>query len=188
MQFDPESLRHFTLLYENDHYRLFKVTETTQPVFLTDHPLFFQGDLFARDGFNPDHFRNHVVWLMVTYSNALAERASGNAEQARQILDTCVRQAPRFTRARLALADALMDLGRLEEARRQIAAVIEYAPDNAQALYAAAFVQVQMGNSEAAKPYLDLLPQTGDRDIMEKARALRYYIDHNLPVRPGAPQ
>jgi len=188
MQFDPASLRHFTLVYENDHYRVFKVTDTTQPVFLTDHPLFFQGELFARDGHDLEHFRNHVVWLMVTYSNSLAARARGNAEEARQMLDTCIRQAPRFTRARLALADTYMDLGQLRAAQQQITAVMEYAPDNTDALYAAAFIQVQMGNSDAARPYLGLLSQSGNREMVEKGRALQYYIDHNLPVKSGAPE
>jgi hypothetical protein len=188
MHFDPESLRHFTLMYENDHYRLFKVTEAPEPVFLTDHPLFYQRELFARDGHDLAHFRDHVVWLMVTYANGLNARARGDAEEARRMLDQCLRQAPRFTRARLALADALMDLGRYEEARREIAGVIQYAPDNAAALYSAAHVQVQLKNAAGAKPYLDLLAQTGDQAMIEKGQALRYYIDNNLPLKPGAPQ
>lgn len=188
MHFDPESLRHFTLMYENDHYRLFKVTASPEPVFLTDHPLFFQPDLFARDGNDLDHFRDHVVWLMVAYANGVDARARGDAEEARRALDQCVRHAPRFTRARLALADSFMDLGRYIEAQDQIAKVIEYAPDNAVALYAAAFVQIQMGQREAAKPYLELLGQTGNQVMIEKARALQYYLDHGIPLKPGAPQ
>lgn len=188
MHFDPESLQHFTLLYQNDHYRLFKVTESAQPLFLTDHPLFYQADLFARDGRDLEHFRTHVVWLMVTYANGLAARARGDAEESRRILDQCIRQAPRFTKARLALADALMDLGRYEAARDHIAAVIRYAPDNPAALYAAAFVQVQMKNIDGARPFLTLLAQTGDAAMLEKARALQYYIDNHIPLKPGAPQ
>jgi len=188
MHFEPESLQHFTLIYENDHYRLFKVTASPQPIFLTDHPLFFQPGLFVRDGRDINHFRDHVIWLMVTYANALNARVRGNAEESATLLDTCTRQAPRFTRARLALADALMDLGRYEAARDQVARVIEYAPDNATALYAAAFVQVQMGNREAAMPFLQLLAQTGDRAMIEKGSTLQYYLDHNIPLKPGAPQ
>ena len=187
MHFDPESLRHFTLMYQNDHYRLFRVTETAQPVFLTDHPLFYQASLFARDGADLDHFRAHVTFLMLTYAGALDARARGDAEKARRMLDLCVRQAPRFTRARLALADALMDLGRYEPARKQIAAVMEYAPDNPAALYAAAWVQVQLGNEVSAKPFLELLQQTGDPKVIEKGRALQYYLDNGIPIKPGSP-
>ncbi len=188
MHFEPESLRHFTLLYQNDHYRLFKVTESAEPVFLTDHPLFFQPALFARDGRDLEHFRSHVVWLMGVYANATNARARGNAEEARQMLDVCVRQAPQFTRARLALADAFMDLGRYEDARRNIAAVIQYAPDNPAALYAAAFVQVQLKDPDGARPFLTLLAQTGDAAMLEKARALQYYIDNQIPLKPGGTQ
>jgi tetratricopeptide (TPR) repeat protein len=188
MHFDPESLRHFTLMYENDHYRLFRVTASPQPVFLTDHPLFYQPDLFARDGSDLEHFRSHVVWLMGTYANALNARARGDAEAARRMLDMCVRQAPKFTRARLALADALMDLGLYEAARDQIAAVIQYAPDNPTALYSAAFVQVQLNDPDGARPFLALLAQIGDAATLEKARALQYYIENKIPLKPGAPQ
>ncbi len=188
MHFAPESLRHFTLVYQNDHYRLFHVTETAEPVFLTDHPLFFQPGLFARDGNDFARFRDHVVWLTVAYATAQNARARGDAEEARRALDQCVRHAPRFTRARLALADALMDLGRYEAARDQIARVMEYAPDNPAALYGAAFVRLQMGDREGAKPFLALIAQTGDRAMIEKARALQYYVDHDIPLKPGAPR
>lgn len=187
MHFEPESLEHFTLLYENDHYRLFKVTASIEPVFLTDHPLFYQPDLFVRDGRNLDYFRDNVVWLMLAYADALSMRARGDAEQAKRMLEQCLRQAPRFTKARLALADALMDLGRYDAARDQIATVIEYAPDNPTALYAAAFVRLQLGQTDEAKTFLALLAQTGDSSMQEKGRALQYYIDHNLPLKPGAP-
>lgn len=188
MHFDPESLRHFTLMYENDHYRLFKVTAGPQPVFLTDHPLFYQPELFARDGADLEHFRNHVVWLMGTYANAADLRARGRAEEARRMFDVCIRQAPKFTRARLGMADALMDLGRYQAARDQLAAVIRYAPDNPAALYAAAYVQVLLDQPDAARPFLQLLAQTGDAATIEKGRALQYYIDNKIPLKPGAPQ
>jgi len=125
--------------------------------------------------------------LAAASAAAVAPAARGDAEEARRALDQCVRHAPRFTRARLALADAFMDLGRYIEAQDQIAKVIEYAPDNAAALYAAAFVQIQMGNREAAEPYFELLAQTGDQAMIEKARALQYYLNHDIPLKPGAP-
>jgi hypothetical protein len=187
MHFDPESLRHFTLMYENDHHRLFRVTASVEPVFLTDHPLFYQRDLFVRDGGSIEKFRSHVVWLMFMYTNGLNARARGDAEEARRIFDQCVRHAPRFTRAQIALAGAYMDLGRYETARDRIAGVIQYAPDNPAALYSAAFVQVQLNHPEAAKPFLELLAQTADAAMIEKGRALQYNIDNRIPLKPGGP-
>jgi len=99
-----------------------------------------------------------------------------------------VRYAPSFTRARLELAYTFMDLGRYENARDQIAAIIQYAPDDAAALFAAAYVEVQMQKPEEARPYLMLLAQTGDAAYAERAKSLQYYIDHKLPLKPGAPQ
>jgi hypothetical protein len=188
MHFQPESLRHFTLLYENEHYRLFKVSETAQPVFLTDHPLYYQGKLFMDSGASFENFRQRVLWLMANCASGMGARARGDLDKSRQLLDQCVRYAPSFTRARLELAYTLMDLGRYEHARDQIAAIIQYAPDDAAALYAAAYVQVQMQKPDEAKPYLMLLAQTGDAAYTERAKSLQYYIDHKLPLKPGAPQ
>jgi hypothetical protein len=188
MHFQPESLRHFTLIYENEHHRLFKVTETAQPVFLTDHPLYYQGRLFMDSGGDFEHFRQRVLWLMGGCAAGMGARARGDSEKARQLLDQCVRYAPSFTKARLELAYTFMDLGRYQAARDQISAIIQYAPDNPTALYAAAYTQVQMGHPDAAQPFLTLLNQTGDRTLVEKGKSLQYYIDHKLPLKPGAPQ
>lgn len=188
MHFQPESLRHFTLLYENEHYRLFKVTETAQPLFITDHPLYYQGRLFMDSGANFEHFRQRVLWLMGNCAAGMGARARGDLDQSRQILDQCVRYAPSFTRARLELAYTFMDLGRDQKAREQIHAIIQYAPDNADALYAAAYLEVQTGHPDDARPYLTLLAQSGDRSFVDKGKGLQYYIDHKLPLKPGAPQ
>jgi thioredoxin-like negative regulator of GroEL len=144
--------------------------------------------VFVRSGRNLEQFHNNAVFLLLTYADGLTARAAGDAESARRRLAQCVDQAPRFTKARLALADALMDLGRYGPARDQIAAVIDYAPDNAEALYSAAFVQIQMNHPAAARPFLDLLlSQTGDPEMKEKARTLQSYIEQGLPLKPGAP-
>lgn len=187
MHFQPESLRHFTLIYENEHYRLFKVSDTAQPVFLTDHPLYYQSKLFMDSGGNFESFRQRVLWLMGNCAAGMGARARGDLEKSRQLLDQCVRYAPSFTRARLELAYTFMDLGRYEHARDQIASIIQYAPDNAAALFTAAYVEVQMQKPDEARPYLLLLAQTGDAVYTERAKSLQYYIDHKLPLKPGAP-
>jgi len=188
MHFQPEALRHFTLQFENEHYRLFKVTDTAQPIFLTDHPLYYQGKLFMDSGGNFGQFRERVQWLMQRCASGMEARARGELDQSRQILDQCVRYAPSFTRARLELSYTFMDLGRYEKAGDELTAIIQYAPDNASALYAAACVQLQLGKPEGAQPYLTLLDQSGDANYRDKVKTLRYYIDHKLPLKPGAPQ
>jgi tetratricopeptide (TPR) repeat protein len=189
MHFEPESIEHFTLVYQNDHYRLFRVTEVAQPVFITDHPPFYHADVFARAGRNLEEFRSRVVYLMLSYAAALDDRAAGNGENARRRLAFCVEHAPRFTRARLALAEVLMDMNRHEEARAQIMAVIAYAPDNPQALYDGAWVEMQLGRPEPARAYLTLLlTQTGDTKMLERGRALQVYLEQKIPLPPGAPR
>jgi tetratricopeptide (TPR) repeat protein len=188
MHFQPESLRHFTLQYENERYRLFKVSDTAQPLFLTDHPIYYQGKLFMDSGGNFDAFRQRVMWLMGTCAAGISARERGDLDQSRQILDQCVRYAPSFTRARLELSYTYMDQGRYEKARDQVAEIMHYAPDNSAALYAAAWVRVQMEKPDEAKPFLALLEQTGDHTYTDKTKALQYYIDHKLPLKPGAPQ
>ena len=164
------------------------MTASVQPVFLTDHPLAFQKQIFVDDGSNLDHFRDHVLWLTAHCASGVESRLGGDADTARRVLDQCVRQAPRFTRARIELAYTFMDQGRYDAARQQIDAVMQYAPDNTTAQYAAAYVQVQMGHPENAKPYFALLEQSGDHAMLEKMKSLQYYIDHKLPLKPGAPQ
>jgi hypothetical protein len=189
MHFDPASIRNFTLLYENDHYRLFKVTDGPEPVFLTDHPLFFQPEQFVQAGRDLETFRERVVHLMIACAEGVNAGAAGDASGSRARLEWCVKQAPRFTRARMALADALMDLQRYEEARAQVAAVIEYAPDHSLALYYAAYLEVQLERPEAARPYLTLLfAQERDPALLQKARTLQSYIDKQLPIKPAPPQ
>jgi tetratricopeptide (TPR) repeat protein len=189
MHFEPESIGHFTLVYENDHYRLFKVTDSAQPVFLTDHPLFYQADVFERAGRDVEAFRERVVYVMITCAKGIDARARGDAAEARRRLSFCVAQAPRFTQARLALAEVYMDMNRYEDARQQVAAVIAYAPDNPTALYDAAFIEAQLGRPEQAKAYLHLLmTQTGDPAVIERGRALQSSLEQGLPLRPGAPR
>jgi hypothetical protein len=189
MHFDPASIRNFTLLYENDHYRVFKVTAAPEPVFLTDHPLFYQPELFVQAGRNLDTFRERVVHLMITCVQAMNRGAAGDVQVARTRLAWCVKQAPRFTRAHMALADVLISLGRYQDARAQVADVLGYAPDHSLALYYAAYLEVQLERPEAARPYLTLLfAQERDPALLQKARALQSYIDNQSTIKPAPPQ
>jgi hypothetical protein len=189
MHFEPESLRRFTLLYENDHYRLFDVTGTPQPIFATDHPPFYQTDLLTKANRDTEAFRKLAVEVMLTYSEAVKARVRGNAEGAVRRLEWCLLQAPRYSQARIALADALMDLDRYQDAHRVVAKLIEYAPDNTRGLYYAAYTSAQLGEFDQAKNYLALLLSIErDPDGIERARALQAAVDQGLKPRPGAPR
>lgn len=189
MHFEPESLSRFTLLYENDHYRLFAVTGSPQPIFATDHPPFYQRDLLARANGDVEAFQTLAVQVMLTYSEAVIARMRGNAEGARRRLEWCLLQAPRFTKARLALADAFMDLDRTVDARRVIAQLIQYAPDNTQALYYAAYLAAQAGQTEEARTYLAILFSVErDPDMIKRAQTLQASLEQGVPLRPGAPR
>ena len=188
MHFEPESLRRFTLQYENDHYRLYAVTGSPQPIFATDHPPFYQTDLLAKANRNVETFRQLAVDVMLTYSEAVKARAHHNAEGARRRLEWCLLQAPRYSQARLALADALMDLNRYDDARRVVAALLDYAPDNTRGLYYAAYISAQLGKPEEAKSYLTLLLSIErDPQLIERAKTLQQGIEQGVPLRKGAP-
>jgi hypothetical protein len=189
MHFDPESLRRFTLVYENDHYRLFQVTGSPQPIFATDHPLFYQTSLLAKANRDVEAFRKLTVEVMLTYADATKALARKNAEGARRRLEWCLLQAPQYSQARLALADALMELNRYPDAQRVIAKLIEYAPDNTHGLYYAAYISAQLGKPEEAKQYLSLLLSV-ERDpaAIDRARTLQASIDQGLLPPRGKPR
>lgn len=183
MHFEPESLRRFTLVYENDHYRLFQVTGEPQPIFATDHPPFYQRDLLAKADRNIDTFRTLAVDVMLTYSEAVKALAHGNAEGARRRLEWCLQQVPRYTDARMALADAFVALKQPEDGLRAVTSVLQYAPDDTGALYYAAYLSGQLGRTDQAKAYLSLLfTIERDPERIRRAQTLQYAIEHDLPI------
>jgi hypothetical protein len=187
MHFAPEGLRHFTLVYENPHHRLFKVTGEPETLFLTDHPPVYQLDAFEQSGGNVEAFRQRVVELLLTYREANVDRARGNFDGALSKLSWCLQQAPGFTLARIGIGATLTRAGRLEEARDVLLSVIGYAPDNTLALYHTAYVLAALEETDRAGDYLDILFSTAtDPDVIEKARLLKTFVDQGLPVTPRA--
>jgi hypothetical protein len=188
MHFAPESLRYFTLQYENDHYRFFKVSDGPETIFLTDHPPVYQPSLLRASGGGLETFRRNIDMLIYNYVAGVGARNRGDLEGAVRRLRSCVNSAPHFTRARLALADVYMDLEQFEEARRVVMEVVAYAPDNSQGMYYAAYVNARLGQFDKAKAFLTvLLSHERDPDILEQARLLEAYMDQGLPLAPGAP-
>jgi tetratricopeptide (TPR) repeat protein len=188
MHFAPESLRHFALQYQNDHYRLFKVTEAQEMIFLTDHPPVYQRTLLGASGGDPEAFRRNIVSLIYNYAEGVEARRRGDLESALARLRTCVAAAPRFTQARLALADVYVDMDRLEEARAAVMEVIAYAPDNSLATYSAAFIHAKLGQYDQARAFLAVMrSHERDSELLEKARLLDVYMDQGPPLEPVAP-
>jgi tetratricopeptide (TPR) repeat protein len=190
MHFEPESLRQFTLVYENDHYRLYKVSREPETIFLTDHPPVYQRAVLERVGGNVDTFRRRVVELLLTYREARAAAGRGDFDGALRKLNWCLEQAPGYTLARIAVGTTLTQAGRLEEARDVLLGVLSYAPDNADALYHTAYALAALDETARAREYLDVLfGVAGDPDLVEKARLLKTFIEQQIPVTPrAAPQ
>jgi hypothetical protein len=188
MHFTPESLRYFTLQYENDHYRLFKVTDGPETIFLTDHPPVYQPALLQASGGSLEAFHQNIGMLFYNYASAMNARSRGDLDEALRRLRSCVDNAPEFTRARLALADVYMDLERYQDARDVVMTAVAYAPDNSQAMYYAAYIHARLGKFDQAKAFLKvLLTHERDPDILEKARLLQAYMDQGLPLQSTAP-
>jgi hypothetical protein len=187
MQFHPESLHQFTLVYENEHHRLFKVTPEQQPVFLTDHPPVYQFEVFDRVARDVPAFRQRVIDLMISYHDAREAAYRGEYDVALKKLDWCLEVAPRFTLARIAKGTTLSLAGRFEEARDVLLSVLEYAPDNPNALYHAAYALAALGETDRAREYLDVFFTTAkDKELIEKGRMLKTFIEQGVPVTPGA--
>jgi tetratricopeptide (TPR) repeat protein len=189
MQFAPEELTHFNLVYENDRYRLFRVTDGPEPVFLTDHPPVYQRDILRRHGDDYRSFRERIGRLMVVYSEAREMANLRRFDAAIGRLNWCLEQAPGFTRARVALGAALLENGQAERASEVLMSVIQYAPDNTDALYLAADALSTMGQNEKALSLLEILyGATRDSDVIERAKLLEALIrrDSQAPDSTGA--
>jgi len=186
MHFYPEQLQNFTLVYENGHYRLFRVTDQPEPVFLTDHPPVYQVDIFERVGGDMTAFNNQITGLVLSWREAVLAKKAGDHQRALGILAWSLEQAPRFTEARLALAETLVQLDRIEEARTVVLSVIEYAPDNPLALYQAAYIFGRTGDEAMARSYLEVFRTTpADADLSRRADLLQQFLDQGLPIEPG---
>jgi tetratricopeptide (TPR) repeat protein len=67
---------------------------------------------------------------------AEAQRRAGRAEEALRIAEHGLREQPDLTAGRVALALALLDLGRVDDARRELARVLDEVPDHPLAAHA----------------------------------------------------
>jgi len=183
MHFFPEMLRHFALIYENDTYRLFKVTDEIQPIFTTDHPIIYQYSILDLNHDSLEQFHRRILNLLLLYTDARDEQARGHDQAALDMYNRCIAQAPGYTAARLGRASVLLSLGDLGEARKAYLEIIGYAPDNAEALYGLSLCLARLGETDLAEQYVEiLLSSTGDKDMIEKAKLLKWFLEKNIPV------
>ena len=195
MHFSPERLRRFQLVYENDNYRLFRVTAKSEPVFLSDHPPVYQERILRALGNDLGAFYDRIVDILTTYQTAVAAQARGDEDAAIGRFRYCLEQAPHFTRAWLGVGDSLLRMGKPDEAYAAYDRVLAYAPDDTHALYYGALSLAYSGKRDDALRLIELLlTATGDDEIRKEAIELEGALKRGqrieMPPRlaPAGPQ
>jgi hypothetical protein len=181
MHFEPETLTHFNLVYENDNYRLFRVTKSMEPVFLTDHPPVYDKSTLRRHAGDYEQFYEAIVDALLTYQLALDAQAQGNDPEAVWRFRYCLGIVPGYTNAWLGVGDSLFRMGDIEAANAAYGRALESSPDNALALYNSALTLVRLGKPVAAQGLLDvLISSSRDRAMVQQARELKTAIDRDM--------
>lgn len=181
MHFKPEGLRHFNLVYENDNYRLFKLTDVVEPVFVTDHPPVYQPSILKDHDGNLESFYQSVIDILVTYHTAIDAQQRRDDEDAIGRFKYCLDRAPRFTKAWLGLGDSLFRLGQIESAKAAYQRALRNAPDNALALYNTALMMARLGEVEEALGLIDvLLSSSRDPVLLRQGQDLKTSLEQGL--------
>jgi tetratricopeptide (TPR) repeat protein len=186
MHFSPETLSRFSLVYENDFYRLFRVTGKPEPIFATDHPPVFQKEILDLNSDSYDSFRDRIGQLIYAYGEAVQHAAAGRYDEALYRFTWCLRQAPRFTRARVAAGSVFLQMDQPQQAYDVLKTVMQYAPDNPDALYYTADALSRLERKEEALALLGILYTVSrDQEQLDKARLLEALIKRSGPASPG---
>jgi hypothetical protein len=189
MHFEPETLRHFNLVYENDNYRLFRVTESMEPVFLTAHSPVYDEETLRRYGGDYERFYAAIVDALLTYQLALDAQARGDDAEAVRRFRYCLGIAPRYTDAWLGVGDSLFRMGDIEAANAAYGRALDSSPDNALALYNSALTLVRLGKPLEAQGLLDvLIASSRDRYMVEQARELKAAIERDMALDEESPE
>jgi Tfp pilus assembly protein PilF len=97
----------------------------------------------------------------------------GELEAARDAYAACLRLAPRYLGARVALAHVLRSLGDTRGALREGLAALSQAPGDGDALYALALAHHARGDESAARKYLEAFLEAGPEfEVAVEARGL----------------
>jgi tetratricopeptide (TPR) repeat protein len=114
-----------------------------------------QGQLATAEGIVKELEARHPRDVEVAHFGGVLANRMGRYDVAVQRLARCVQLQPRRAKAHAALAFALEQLGRLEEARDSFDAAIRAEPGFAQAYNGKGVVLVKLGDPSAALPYFD---------------------------------
>ncbi len=183
MHFAPETLKRFVLEYENEHYRLFAVTDTPRPTFLTDHPVVYQEMVMERNGDSISSFAQRVNTITLLYSDALLAESRGQVDRALELYRFILEQAPFHTPTRIRAGVVLMSKNQVEQAITVLSPILDYAPDNGEALYQTAYALARADRTARAQSLLTILFQTSrDQDLLERAGLLRAFIERGIPL------
>ena len=94
----------------------------------------------------------------INYLKGMALLAKGDAQAAQPALEQAVQAWPRFVGARMGLAEALLDLGKSDQARSQALVILKQAPENLEARLLLGTLADAAGDLDGAKEYyLDAL-------------------------------
>jgi Flp pilus assembly protein TadD len=112
------------------------------------------------------------------YFLGIAFFESGELEPARDAYAACVRLAPRYLGARVALCHVLRITGDIRGAIREGMAALSLAPGDADALHAVGLAYHAQGNDAAARKYLEAYLATGpELEVALETRALLGQVD-----------
>lgn len=130
LHFNEKNLKHFTLVYQNDYYRLFKIhpeSETLTPADVEYAPFFNsrvfepQDKILYMEGkrakgplYDDEYSRKKMdeVWSLPKMRNrAGSAAASGDLEQAEKIYRKMLKTDPYYTRTRIIISDFYMRAG-----------------------------------------------------------------------------
>ncbi len=155
LHFDEKNLKYFTLIYQNDYYRLFKIhsaaadfqppAEVAPPARVEYAPFFNsrvfepQDKILYMDGmrdkgplFDDEYSRVKMdeVWSLPRLKNrADSEAASGNFEEAEKIYRKMLATDPYYSRTRIIISDFYMRAGMAAKAVPHIRWLVKNYPD-----------------------------------------------------------
>ena len=120
MHFFPEKLKKFVLCYENEYFRVYRVTpdgeETpTANKFIT-HSLYFRYDLFTRASGSITRFKEDIENVYRVYLAGSRALSAGRNEEANRAYKTALLMAPDFPEPYAGLGAIAEKEGRGEEA------------------------------------------------------------------------
>jgi tetratricopeptide (TPR) repeat protein len=105
----------------------------------------------------------------------------GEMEAARDAYRACLRVAPKYLGARVALTHVLRQLGDLREALKEGTTALSQAPGDPDALHAVGLVYLSRGDDAAARRYLDaFLATRPEAEVGMEVRGLLDGLDKGL--------